>query len=63
MSEHPVQMTRAKDGAKALVESWEVKLWEGYGFQVAGAKPADIDVVDPTPDQAVPAKRGRKSQG
>ncbi|MBA3684055.1 MAG: hypothetical protein H0W72_02300 [Planctomycetes bacterium] len=57
MSEHPVQMTRAKDGAKALVESWEVKLWEGYGFQMAAP---DVDVVDPTPEQAVPAKRNRK---
>ncbi len=49
----PVHMTRAKDGAKALVESWEVKLWESYGFQVADAKTAGAD-------QVVHAKRDRK---
>lgn len=55
MTNAPVQMHRASDGANALVEAAEVDLWRGYGFKPAGEKaevPADpvvesIEVDEP----------------
>ncbi|MBA3589676.1 hypothetical protein [Methylibium sp.] len=58
--EAPTVRLRNAQGNLATVNASDVQEWKARGYESADAKPADIDVVDPTPEQAVPAKRGRK---